>query len=88
MTALDLLTRPDLLAAAKTYHRDVQLKDYQWVSLIPKGTQPPTFLNADRMQTFRPLLEKLRYDPKKYDTYLEQLGVAYPTLVKPETGGR
>ncbi len=88
MTAVDLLTRPDLLDAAKAYHRDVQLKDYQWVSLIPKGTQPPTFLNDDRMKTYRPLLEKLRYNPKKYDTYLEQLGVAYPTLVKPETGGQ
>ena len=32
------------------------------------------------MERFRPLLEPLRYDPSRYDTYLEQLGITYPTI--------
>jgi len=29
------------------------------------------------------LLEPLRYDPTRFDSYLEQLGVRYPTLERP-----
>jgi aminobenzoyl-glutamate utilization protein B len=32
------------------------------------------------MDEFRPLLEPYYYDPSKYDTYLEQLGIEYPTV--------
>ena len=35
------------------------------------------------MARFRPQLEKLVYDPARYSTYLEQLGIAYPTVRKP-----
>jgi aminobenzoyl-glutamate utilization protein B len=86
MTAIDLFTDQALLQEAKRYHSEVQLADYQWESLIPEGTEPPTFLNEDRMKTFRPLLEPLRYDPARYDTYLEQLGVVYPTIQPPAEG--
>jgi aminobenzoyl-glutamate utilization protein B len=79
MTALDLLTRPELLAAARAYFRD-QTKEVKWVSLVPEGTQPPIKLNKEKMERFRPALEKLRFDPSKYKTYLEQLGVKYPTV--------
>jgi aminobenzoyl-glutamate utilization protein B len=41
---------------------------------------PPTHFNKERMERYLPQLEKLRYDPSKYPTYLEQLGVEYPTL--------
>ena len=37
-------------------------------------------LNVDKMKRFRPELEKLRYDPSRYDTYLKQLGIEYPTV--------
>jgi aminobenzoyl-glutamate utilization protein B len=80
MTAIDVLTTPELLAEAKRYFADVTTAEYQWVSLIPLDTKPATFLNAERMARFRPLLEPLVYDPARYATYLEQLGVAYPTL--------
>ena len=30
--------------------------------------------------TFRPEMTKYHFDPKKYRTYLEQLGIAYPTV--------
>jgi aminobenzoyl-glutamate utilization protein B len=79
MTALDLLLDPQVLAAAKAYFAE-QTKDVKWQSLIPEGTQPPIDLNRERMERFRPRLRELYYDPSKYSTYLEQLGVKYPTL--------
>ena len=30
------------------------------------------------MDRFKPELRKFYYDPAKYKTYLEQLGIAYP----------
>jgi aminobenzoyl-glutamate utilization protein B len=32
------------------------------------------------MERVREPLRKLRYDPSKYATYLEQLGIEYPTV--------
>jgi aminobenzoyl-glutamate utilization protein B len=32
------------------------------------------------MDRFRPELRKLRYDPMKFKTYMEQLGIQYPTV--------
>ena len=80
MTAIDLLTDPELLEEAWRHFREVQTREYQWVSLIPRGTPPPTHLNRERMERFRPALERLRYDPTRFETYLEQLGVEYPTV--------
>jgi aminobenzoyl-glutamate utilization protein B len=34
------------------------------------------------MEQVKPQLQKLRYDPAKYKTYMEQLGITYPTLRK------
>jgi aminobenzoyl-glutamate utilization protein B len=87
LTAIEALARPDLVEEAWTYHREVTTKDYTWESLLPEGTEPPIFLNAEKMERYRPLLEPLKYDPSRFDTYLEQLGVTYPTLEKPGVGG-
>ncbi|KPJ94241.1 MAG: amidohydrolase, partial [Gemmatimonas sp. SG8_17] len=65
MTAIDIVTDPQLVEEAWRYHREVQTKDYQWVSLIPEGTEPPTFLNAEKMSQYRPQLEKLIYNPTR-----------------------
>jgi aminobenzoyl-glutamate utilization protein B len=35
------------------------------------------------MERYRPELKKYYYDPSRYKTYLEQLGIEYPTLRKP-----
>jgi aminobenzoyl-glutamate utilization protein B len=83
MTAIDVLTNPRLLADAKQYFTDVTTKDLRWESLIPEGTPPPTHLNEDRMSRFRPQLDSLVYDPTRFGTYLEQLGIAYPTTGRP-----
>ena len=48
--------------------------------MIPEGTPPPIHLNAEKMARFRPQLEALRYDPSRYETYLQQLGITYPTV--------
>jgi aminobenzoyl-glutamate utilization protein B len=79
MTALDLLLNPQLLEAARQYFAQ-QTKTTKWISLIPEGTQPPIELNRDKMEKFRPQLNKLRYDLGRYGTYLEQLGIRYPTV--------
>ena len=42
--------------------------------------QPAIWLNQKTMEIFRPQMEKLYYDPAKYGTYLEQLGIKYPTV--------
>jgi aminobenzoyl-glutamate utilization protein B len=83
MTAIDVLVTPRLVEEAKRYFAEVTTKDLSWESLIPLETPPPTHLNEDRMQRFRPALEPLVYDPSRFATYLEQLGVDYPTLRKP-----
>ena len=79
MTALDLLTNPALMQSAKTYFAE-QTKTIKWQSLIPVENKPPVDLYREKMQRFRPQLEKLRYDPAKYSSYLEQLGIQYPTV--------
>jgi aminobenzoyl-glutamate utilization protein B len=79
MTLIELLTDKQLLTDAKAFYSE-QTKDVKWESLIPEDVSPPTHLNKERMERYLPQLEKLRYDPSKYPTYLEQLGVEYPTL--------
>jgi aminobenzoyl-glutamate utilization protein B len=37
-------------------------------------------LNKAIMDRYRPDMKKYYYDPSKYKTYLEQLGIAYPTV--------
>lgn len=76
LTALDLLLDPELLKKAKEYFAE-QTRQTQWKSLIPEGTLPPVHLNREKMERFRPELRKLRYDPTRYKSYLEQLGVVY-----------
>ncbi len=85
MTALDLLTRPKVVADAWSYFRDVQTKETKYRPLIGPTDMPPTYLNADIMARYREQMRKFYYDPKKYGTYLEQLGITYPT-VRPPTG--
>jgi len=85
MTAIDLVANPEKVEEAWKYHREVTTADQQWESLIPLDTEPPIFLNEEKMARYRPLLEALRYDPERFDTYLEQLGIKYPTLPAPES---
>lgn len=87
MTAIEVMKDADLVAEAWRYHREVQTAEHQWVSLIPEGVEPPIFLNEERMSRFRPLLEELKYDPSRFATYLEQLGITYPTIRRETSDG-
>ncbi|MEX2299813.1 MAG: amidohydrolase [Bryobacterales bacterium] len=79
MTAIDLFANPELVKNAWEYFRE-QTKETKWESLIPADVAPPVYLNKEKMERYRPELEKLRYDPSKFNTYLDQLGIVYPTV--------
>jgi aminobenzoyl-glutamate utilization protein B len=80
MTALDLFTKPNLVEEAWKYYREVQTKDMQYTPLISADDVPATHLNEGIMAEFKAEMEKYYYDETRYDSYLEQLGITYPTL--------
>ena len=80
MTILDLLLRPDLVAKSWSYFRDVQGKDTKYTPLIGPQDVPATWLNRETMERYRPEMRKHYFDAARYKTYLEQLGVTYPTV--------
>jgi len=82
-TLIDLLTRPAIVEAAWKYFREVQTKDTQYTPLIRPEDTPAIDLNTKIMERYRPEMRKYYYDPSKYKTYLEQLGIAYPTIRRP-----
>jgi len=80
MTVIDLLMRPDVLAQAREYFDKVQTKDRKYTPLIRQQDQPAIHLNRAIMDKYRPEMRKYYYDPTKYKTYLDQLGIKYPTV--------
>ncbi|GAA4453255.1 M20 family metallopeptidase [Nibrella saemangeumensis] len=80
MTLLDLLTKPDLIRNAWAYYKEEQTKEVKYTPLISPKEIPAVYLNREIMAKFKPELKKYYYDPSKYKTYLEQLGIKYPTL--------
>jgi len=81
-TALDFLLSPELVKQAWAYFRDVQTKEVKYTPLINPSDQPAVDLNQEKMEKFVPELKKYYYDPTRYKTYLEQLGIQYPTVKK------
>ena len=41
-------------------------------------------MKAEIMEDFREEMQKYYYDSDRYDSYLDQLGVSYPTLRQPD----
>jgi aminobenzoyl-glutamate utilization protein B len=80
MTLIDLLMKPEILVKAKEYYKTVQTKDIQYTPLVGEKDKPAIYLNQKIMTEFAPKLKAAYYDPTKYKTYLEQLGIQYPTL--------
>ena len=80
MTALDYLLQPERVKEAWAYFTDVQTKDLKYAPLMGEGDTPAVEMNKERMERFLPELKKRYYDPVKYRTYLEQLGIRYPTV--------
>ena len=81
-TLLDMLTNPAIITSAWDYHKNVQTKEVKYVPFVEANTPPAIHLNKKIMDEFRPQLKKYYYDPTKYKTYLEQLGIQYPQLEK------
>ncbi len=82
LTLVDIFTNPKILTDAKAYFTDVQTKDTKYKPFITKDDPAPTYINKEIQETYREQMKKFYYDPSKYATYLEQLGIVYPTLEK------
>ena len=88
LTLLDILMKPELVTEAKRYFTEVQTKDVKYTPLIRPQDRPATHLNVDIMAKYRDEMRKFYYDPSKHRTYLEQLGITYPTVKSPSAGGQ
>ncbi len=80
MTMLDILVNPELVSQAWDYFRNVQSKDVKYQSFLRPDDKPAIWLNQKIMEKYREPMKALYYDAAKYDTYLEQLGIQYPTV--------
>jgi len=80
MTLLDLMTTPELLAEAQDYFDNVQSKTMTYAPVLGPDDKPGIHLNKDLMDRLRPEMSKYYYDPSRYSSYLEQLGVPYPPV--------
>jgi aminobenzoyl-glutamate utilization protein B len=80
LTILDLLTKPELVKGAWDYFNTVQTKETKYKSFLRDKDQPALWLNKKIMDEYRPKLKPLYYDSSKYNTYLDQLGIKYPTV--------
>jgi aminobenzoyl-glutamate utilization protein B len=83
LTILDLLSKPEILQRAWDYFRNVQTKNIKYTPFLSASDKPALWLNKKIMERFRPEMRKYYYDPSRYKTYLEQLGIKYPTIRNP-----
>ena len=80
MTVLDIVMRPEIVTQAWDYFKNVQTKDMKYTPLIRPADKPAIHLNKRTMDTYREQMKKYYFDSTKYKTYLEQLGIKYPTV--------
>jgi aminobenzoyl-glutamate utilization protein B len=82
MTMIDILMKPEVVTASWDYFRNIQTRTLKYEPLIRPQDQPAIELNREIMAKYRDQMKKLYFDPTKYKTYLEQLGIVYPTVKK------
>jgi aminobenzoyl-glutamate utilization protein B len=80
LTLLDLFLDGETVEAAWEYFNDVQTADHEYIPFIAPTDQPAIWLNEGIMAQWRERMRPFYYDASRYDTYLEQLGIEYPTL--------
>jgi aminobenzoyl-glutamate utilization protein B len=80
LTLLDLLLDEQIVADAWEYFNEVQTKDMKYTPYILPTDQPAIFINAEIMGKWREQMREFYYDPSRFATYLEQLGITYPTV--------
>jgi aminobenzoyl-glutamate utilization protein B len=81
-TLLDILLKPEVVEAAWEYFKNVQTRTQKYEPLIRPQDQPAIELNREIMARYREQMKKFYFDSTKYKTYLEQLGIQYPTVRK------
>ena len=77
--ALEMFERDEILRDAREYFAE-QTAEHQYTPFIDADDEPAIEKNAEMMERFRPLLEPYYFDETRFDTYLEQLGIQYPTV--------
>ncbi|HJN13882.1 MAG TPA: amidohydrolase [Armatimonadota bacterium] len=80
MTLVDLIVNPQIIEDGWTYFNDVQMKDVTYEHFITDEDTPAIWANQEIMDRYREEMSKYYYDPEQFDTYLEQLGIEYPTV--------
>ncbi|MBM4185770.1 MAG: amidohydrolase [Gemmatimonadetes bacterium] len=80
MTMLDVLLNPKLVADGWAYYRDVQTKDTKYAPFIRPEDRPAIELNQGILARYRDRMRPFYYDAAKHRSYLDQLGVKYPTV--------
>ncbi|MFQ5633476.1 MAG: peptidase dimerization domain-containing protein, partial [bacterium] len=88
LTTLDMLLDAKILKNAWNYFKEEQGKNTKYTPFISADDKPAVHLNEQILKTYRPEMRKYYFDPGKYKTYLEQLGIAYPTLRQKEAETR
>jgi len=87
MTMIDILLHPELVQQAHDYFNNVQNKEMHYTTFLRPDDKPAIWLNQKTMEQYRDKMKAFYYDPSKYDNYLEQLGIKYPTVrPAPSTG--
>jgi aminobenzoyl-glutamate utilization protein B len=81
MTLVDLFTDKSLIKEAKKYFKN-QTKETKYQPMIRQTDKPAIELNKEIMRNYRDEMRDFYYDPDKYETYLDQLGIKYPTIKK------
>ena len=79
-TLLDLFLDGETVEAAWTYFNDVQTAETVYTPFISPTDQPAIWLNEGIMARWRPEMRPYYYDSTRFSTYLEQLGIEYPTI--------
>ena len=87
MTLLEMLVKPSIIEDAWKYYKEVQTKNEKYEPLIAPTDKPVITINREIMAKFRDDMKKFYYDPSKYKSYLDQLGIKYPTVRTEESKG-
>ncbi len=80
MTLVDLILKPEVITASWDYFRNVQTRTTKYEPLIRPQDTPAIELNREIMAKYRDAMKKYYFDPTRYKTLLDQLGIKYPTV--------
>lgn len=84
-TMLDLIQDEALVEDSWKYFREEQTAEETYVPFISATDTPAIEKNAGIMGEYKERLSEYYYEPDRYDTYLEQLGIDYPQLTDPDS---